>query len=619
MTTMLANADGTVGDRFTEFYVARARGGTGLITSETVDIDAYTHNLSIGDRGFSAIYDDKFIPGLTRFVERLHAEGTKVSVQLHHSGSAMVMIDPARPPLAPSAIPYPGGQQPRALATSEIDEIIRAYGRAARRAVEAGFDAVDIHGGHGYLIAQFMSGYFNRRTDEYGGDLSGRLRFPIRVLKEVRSAIGNEVPIIFRFSAEEHLPDGRMLNESVAMAPVFVEAGADCLSITTGMHFDLTYTVAGFGMPKGLNTAASAAIKSVVEVPVLVTGKLSDPLVAESVLASGKADLVAVGRGMVADADWANKVREGRFDEIRACVACNQGCIGGLMVGLPFTCLVNPEAGREDEMRILPAKTPRRVFVAGGGPAGLETARVASERGHEVTLFETSDELGGQLRIGAIPPRKQELTAYLQYLSTQMRLLGVNVSMNRPLTPDLVKQECPDVVIVATGSRPVHPNLPGLDLEHVVTAQQVLTGKASVGQRVVIAGGGQVGCETAEFLCKYGKHVTLIELRPELAQDEVPVARKMLLESLKKTATKVLTSTELVEIGKGYVVIQNGGEQQVLEGVDHVVLALGAKAQCELAEALSDSGCEVHVIGDAKQPSSALQAIAAAAQISRQI
>jgi len=531
----------------------------------------------------------------------------------------MVMIDPACPPLAPSAIPYPGGQQPRALATAEIDGIIRAYGSAARRAVEAGFDAIDIHGGHGYLIAQFMSGYFNRRTDEYGGDLSGRLRFPVRVLKEVRSAIGEDVPIIFRFSAEEHLPDGRMLDESVAMAPAFVEAGADCLSITTGMHFDLTYTVAGFGMPKGLNTAAAAAIKSVVDVPILVTGKLSDPLVAESALASGKADLVAVGRGMVADSEWANKVREGRFDEIRACVSCNQGCIGGLMVGLPFTCLVNPEAGREAEMRISPAKTPRRVFIAGGGPAGLEAARVASERGHEVTLFEASHEVGGQLRIGSIPPRKQELTTYLHYLSKQMHLLGVRVMMGQPLTASVVEQERPDVVIVATGSRPVIPNLPGLDLEHVVTAQQVLIGAASIGQRVVIAGGGQVGCETAEFLCKYGKHVTIVELRPELAPDEVPVARKMLVESLKKTTTKVLTSTRLVEVGKGYIVIQNGGEQQVLEGVDHVVLALGAKAHSELAETLSDFGCEVHVVGDAKQPSSALQAIAAAAQIGRQI
>lgn len=619
MTTMLANADGTIGDRFIEFYAARARGGAGLITSETVDVHPYTHNLSIGDRGFSAIYDDRFLPGLERFAERMHREGAKVSVQLHHAGNAMVQVDPAKPPVGPSAIPYPGGQIPRALAPDEIREIVHAFGRAARRAVAAGFDAVDVHGGHGYLIAQFMSAHFNRRTDGYGGDLMGRLRFAREVLREVRRNVGDEFPIIFRMSADERIDGGRGTLESAAIAPPLVEAGADCLSITTGMHFDLTYTVAGYGVPKGLNVDAAAAVKAAVGVPVIAVGKLNDPLLAESVVAEGKADLVAVGRGLVADPDWANKVRDGRWQEIRACIACNQGCIGALVAGMPFTCLVNPEAGREWELTLERASPAKRVWIAGGGPAGLEAARVAALRGHDVTLYERGDALGGQLLLASIPPRKQEIAPFVRYLAHQLDRLGVKVELGAELSPSLAADARPDAVVVATGSRPLESAIPGADGENAVSAHDVLAGTAQVGGRVLVAGGGQVGCETAEFLHQQGKEVTLLEMRPELSPDERSVPRSWRLRNLARSSLSALTSTRIVEIVDKRVVVEREGEREVLGPFDSVVLALGAEPENRLARELAGKVAEIHVIGDAQQPAGALAAIAAGSEVGRRL
>jgi 2,4-dienoyl-CoA reductase-like NADH-dependent reductase (Old Yellow Enzyme family)/thioredoxin reductase len=619
MTTLLANADGTIGDRFIEFYAARARGGAGLITSEAVEVHPYTHNLSVGDRGFSAIYDDRFLPGLERVAERMHQEGAKVSVQLHHAGNAMLQVDPAQPPVAPSAIAYPGGQMPRALSEDEIQEIVHAFGRAAGRAAAAGFDAVDVHGGHGYLIAQFMSACFNHRTDGYGGDLMGRLRFAREVLREVRRNVGDDFPIIFRMSADERVGDGRGALESSAIAPPLVEAGADCFSITTGMHFDLTYTVAGYGLPKGLNVEAAAAVKAAAGVPVIVAGKLNDPLLAESVIAEGKADLVAVGRGLVADADWTNKVRDGRWQEIRPCISCNQGCIGSMVAGMPFTCLVNPEAGREWELEFEPASPAKRVWIAGGGPAGLETARVAALRGHDVTLFERGDALGGQLLLASIPPRKQEIAPYVRYLTHQLERLGVKIALGAELTASLPGDAQPDAVVVATGSRHSEAVIPGADGENAVTAHDVLAGTAGTGERVVVAGGGQVGCETAEFLYERGKQVTLLEMRPELAPDERSVPRKWRLRNMAQIPLPVLTSTRIVEIDGERVTVERDGAREVLAAVDTVVLALGAEPENRLARELAGKVAEIHVIGDAQQPAGALAAIAAGSEVGRRL
>jgi len=619
MTTLLGNADGTVSDGFIDYYVARARGGAALITAETVDIHPYTHNLALGERGFTAIYDDKFIPGLKRFTDAIHASGAKASVQLQHSGQAMLMIDPSLPPVAPSALPCPGGAIPRPLTISEIEELVEAYGEGARRAKEAGFDTVDVHGGHGYLIAQFMSAYFNRRTDRYGGDLMGRLRFPMEVLRKVRQKVGEDFPIIFRYSAEERVQGGRGISESAIIAPLLAEAGAACLSITTGMHFTLYYTVPAMGTTKGLNVEATARVKSAVDVPVMAVGKLNDPVVAESVLANGQADLIAIGRGLIADPELPNKWQEGRFGDVRPCISCNQGCIGAMMTGAPFSCLVNPEAGREAEMLIKPASSPKRVFVAGGGPAGLEAANTAAARGHSVRLYEKEARLGGQFHTASLPPGKQEISPYLKYMESRIRQTGVEVLLNRQLDASELADASPDVVIVATGGQPLIPDIPGSTGKNVISALDVLNGKAETGQRVLIAGGGMVGCETALFLDALGKDVTIVEMTADLACDQTIVPREALLRKLDQTKIRLFTSAKVVAFIDDGAILERDGNQEALGGVDTVIHAMGVLSANGLTDTIQNKVPEIHVIGDAERPSNAMDAIAAGTKIGRRI
>jgi len=619
MTTLLAGPNGEITDRLIAFYAARAQGGAALITVETAEVHPYTHNVSLGDRGFTAIYDDRFLAGFRRLTDQLHAAGAKVSLQLHHAGGAMMMLDPAQPPLAPSAIPCPGGAVPRALAIAEIEEIVEAFGAGARRAREAGFDAVDIHGGHGYLIAQFLSPYFNRRTDRYGGDLSGRVRFAVEVLRAVRKNVGDDFPVIFRFSADERVPGGRTTAESAVIAPRLVDAGADCLSITTGMHFTFLYTVAPMGMPQGLNVESAAAVKATVDVPVMVVGKMNDPLLAESVLAAGKADLIAIGRGVIADPELPNKLQCGQSEDIRWCIACNQGCFGGLLAGLPFTCLVNPDAGRESEPRPEPAGRPKRVLVAGGGPAGMEAARSAALRGHKVALYERDQQLGGQFFLASVPPRKQEISPYLRYIERELPKAGVEVVLGHALTPAVVEGVKPDVVIVATGSEPLIPEVPGIDGGNVVTAHDVLAGKVWTGQRILVVGGGQVGCETAEFLARYGKQVTIVEMRSEIAPDVPMVPKAPIIHALEQAGITLLTSTKVVEITADGAVVERGGHRQAVRDIDTIVLAAGARSANPLACALEPLAPEVYLIGDAKNPGSAMDAIAAGMEIGRRV
>jgi len=437
--------------------------------------------------------------------------------------------------------------------------------------------------------------------------------------REVRSKVGDDFPIIFRMSGDERVPDGRNQEESVAIAPSLVAAGADCLSISTGMGFELTHTVAGLGMPKGLNVATAAAIKSAVEVPVMVAGKLNDPLFAAAVVARGSVDMVAIGRGLVADPEWPNKLREGRSETIRPCVACNQGCIGTLSAGLPFTCLVNPEAGRELDLPIEPATRPKRVWIAGGGPAGMEAARTAALRGHQVTLFEGEQQLGGQLRLASIPPRKQELVPYLRYLHGQLVRLKVEIHLGEALTSAAVQKGGPDAVVVACGGTPVTADLPGFSSEHVCLAVDVLDGRALTGQRVAVVGGGQVGCETAEHLDKIGRDVILLEMQSELAVGELPLPRKILLRALEATRVRVFTNTRLLEVEQESLLVEREGEHEKLDDVDSVVLALGVESRSDLARELEGKVPELHVIGDAKQPGNAVSAIAAGAEVGRRI
>ena len=622
MGTLMASEDGSPSDRLIDYYEARARGGAGLIIVE----DTVVHHLAafgMGEIGLASMYDDRFIPGWKRFTDRMHAAGAKVSVELWHIGRQAPAMGGEGPPWGPSPLPCPCRycqDMPRVMTIADIEEMIECFAQATRRAREAGFDAVEICGAHGYLIAEFMSAYSNRRTDRYGGDLHSRMRFALEILQASRSKVGADFPITFRFSADERVPGGLNLDESLAVAPLLVAAGADGLHISTGVYVNTeTYIVAPMSVPKGLNIYAAEQIKKAVDVPIIAVGKLNDPLMADQVIAQGKADLVAIGRGLYADPELPNKVAAGHFDDIRWCTGCLQECIHALMTVYTTRCQVNPEVGRERQMSIAPAAKSKRLLVVGGGPAGMEAARVAALKGHDVTLYEKETELGGQFRIASIPPAKQEIIPFIKYQARQLYKSGVKVVLGQEANASTVDELKPEVVVVATGSKHLIPDIPGTDGENVVTAQDVLTFMVRTGPRVVMAGGGMVGCETADLLASYGRDVTIVEMLPEIASDVAPGPRFFLLQRLAEQKVKVVTSATIQRIVSDGVVVSRDGREETIGGMDTIVLAMGAVSVNELAKEIEGKVSEVHVIGDAQSPAKATEAIAAGAQVGRSI
>lgn len=617
MGTLFANFDSTISDRQMDYYEARAKGGVGLIVVEIAEVHPSSAFMML-----IGIHEDKFIPELKALTDRVHAAGAKIAVQLHHPGRQFPAVDPERPPWAPSVVPCPCPlcqAIPHAMTIAEIEDMVEAFAQGARRAKEAGFDAVEVHGAHGYLLAQFMSAYTNRRTDRYGGDIRSRMRFPTEVIQAVREQVGLDYPILFRLSGEERVPGGRELEEVLATVPMVVAAGVDCVSVSTGVYSNLfTHLIAPMEISKGLNVYAAEAIKKVVDVPVIVAGRLNDPIIAESVIAQGKADLVAIGRGVLADPELPNKAAAGQFEDIRWCIACNY-CVQSLMTAMNLKCVVNPELGRERELAITPAPKSKKVLVVGGGPAGMEAARVAALRGHQVTLYEREPELGGQFRIASIPPQKQEIDPAIKYFSRALEKAGVKVIVGQEVKPSLVEELKPDAVVVATGGTPLFPDIPGVGGGNVVTAWDVLGGKAAAGKKVVVAGGGMVGCETAEFLADYGKEVTIVEMLPELASDAVMGRKLLLTQRLAELGVNLITSATIKEITADGVIVTRNGKEEVIGGMETIVLAMGVAPVRNLAEEIKDKVSELYVIGDAENPATALEAFAAGAEVGRKI
>lgn len=619
MGTGFANEDGTVSERLIQYHEARARGGFGLIILEVTAVDGVEGKGSLHQL---SIYDDRFIPGFRRLVERIHDAGARVGVQLYHPGR---VTSPAviggRQPVGPSPVPDPIWRQPvRALTVEEIQRLVEAFAQGARRAKEAGFDLVELHGAHGYLICQFMSAYANRRTDEYGGGFEGFVRFPIEIVRRIRQLVGSDFPVSFRISAEERVPNGRTLTESVQMAKRLVEEGVNIVHVSTGVMESSAFVSAPPDMEEGFNAEAAAAFKKALPVPVIAVGRIHTPEVAADIIGSGKADMIAIGRQSLADPEWPNKVAAGRVDEIVRCLSCNEGCIEGLVTwGRPsITCVQNLALGREAEYAAPHVVKKKKVLVAGGGPAGLEAARTAALWGHRVVLYEKERVLGGQVNIAVIPPTKEIYKEVIRSRARAIKELGVEVHMGEQVTPGVVKKVSPDVLIIATGSQPLIPRIPGVDRSNVVTAAEVLRG-AKVGERVIVVGGGLVGCETADYLAQLGKQVTIVEMLRHTARDIGPAARYFLRRRMTEKGIKIMTSTTVEEITGDGVRVRSEQGTQVLSPVDTVVLATGAEPVNELAQAVQGLVPEVYVVGDAAKPGKILAAVEQAAEIARKL
>jgi 2,4-dienoyl-CoA reductase-like NADH-dependent reductase (Old Yellow Enzyme family)/thioredoxin reductase len=618
MGTNFANPDSTVSQQFIDYWVARAKGGWGLITTEVTAIDP----LGKAIPAEPGIWDDKFIPGWKKLADEVHKYGCKIAIQLHHAGRQTTHDMMGSQPVAPSPIPCPlDKDMPRELTTQEVYDLIEKFGEGARRARDAGIDAVEVHGAHGYLIAQFMSAYSNKRMDEFGGSLSDRMKFPVEIVKNIRRKTGNAYPIIFRMSGEERVAGGRTIDESRVMARLMEEAGVNAVHVSVGVYGSIAWIIPPAPVPVGFNLYAAAEIKKSVLVPVIGVGRINDPLMAEDALRTGKADMVALGRASLADPELPNKVASGELEAISPCIACIQGCVGYVFDPNhgKASCLVNPFVGREGELKIKKTDAPKKVMIIGGGPSGLEAAWIAAKRGHRVTLYEKENVLGGQLRIGGIPPTKQEILKALKYYIYQGKKYGVEFRLGVEASPELVAAEKPDVVILATGGVPLVPNIKGANNPEIARAVDVLEGKRTVGEKVLIIGGGMVGAETADFLGEHGHHVTVLDMLPEIGMDMAVSVKLFLFERLKNSGVCSITNAKVKEIIDDGVIYEKDGKEEKLQGFDTIVMALGVKAYNPLEKELKGKTSELYVLGDAVKPRKAIDSTAEAAEIAVKI
>lgn len=605
MVTNFCNPDGTATERYVTYHETKAKGEWGLIITEDYAVDPK-------GRGFSnvaGLWNDHQIESHSELPRRIHQYKSKIFAQIYHAGRQTSKRVIGTQPVAPSPIPCPVNKEiPHELTITEIHEIVEQFGDTALRAKKAGFDGIEIHGAHGYLVAEFMSSYSNKRTDSYGGCLANRLRFPLEIINNIRRKVGPDFPICFRISADEFVPGGRTLEETKAIAIILESAGIDVIHVSGGVYASVDKFIPPAAVKRGNMVHFAAEVKKVVNIPVITVSRINDPLLAESILSSGFADFVGMARGSLADPALPKKAKEGRIREINYCVGCMQGCSKFLFVDQPIKCMVNPTLGREREFAIQPAEKKQKVLIAGGGPAGMEAAIVAARAGHDVHLYEAGERLGGQLYLASIPPAKGELASFTNWQINQLQQLGVKIYLNTIVTPELVETEKPDAVIVATGGNPIIPNIPGFDGQNVVNAFDVLSGKKNVAENIVVIGGGLVGAETADYLANHGKKVTIVEMLPEVAQDCEPAPKLYLLQDLKDKNVTMFVNTKVKEIRNNGVAVINGQEEMFIPA-DSVVLAVGSQSVNHLTSQLEGKIDHVITIGDAVSIRHALEAI----------
>ncbi|WP_333887653.1 oxidoreductase [Clostridium sp.] len=611
MGNNFANTDGSMSDRSLTYYSERAKGGFGLITFEATVVDKKAKG------GFRkpCLYDDSTIESFRSVIDACHKNGSKVSIQLQHAGPEGNAKSAGYPIKSASAIPSSVGRDvPMAITTDELYELIEFYGDASLRAKKAGTDAVEVHCAHGYLINSFLSPRTNKRVDEFGGCFENRMRLPRLIIENIRKKVGHSIAIICRINSSDEIPGGLDVHDSATIAAYLEDIGVDALHVSRAVHLRDEYMWAPTVLHGGFSAALVTEIKRAVDIPVITVGRFTEPHFAELLVREGRCDLVAFGRQSLTDPHTPNKASAGRLDEMLPCIGCLQGCVPNMYQGKPITCLVNPCLGRESELK--PAEVIKKVMVVGGGVAGMYAAWISALRGHEVTLFEGGDILGGQMRLAAYPPGKGDLTNMVRSYITKCKQYGVKIKMNTKVTKELIKEESPDAVIIATGATPLVLPIPGINDSGLIHAVNLLDGKECCGEKVLVVGGGMVGCETAAFLGEQNHDVTVIEFRDKVGADVIKEHRKFLMEDFKKYDIKTITGAKVTKFFEGSVEYSlSENETAKIDGFDSVVLAMGSRAFDPLSEEVKKTINETYVVGDAVKARRALDATKEAFEI----
>jgi len=618
MNENMCSMDGTPTDHQIAYYVERANGGVGMIITGNAYVDNHNSQIASGQLG---IYSDRLVPHINRLAEAVQRAGSKLVVQLVHGGRQASHAW-NKPLWAPSSIPCAVvGLETTEMTLKEIQYTISNFIDGARRANEAGCDGVELHFGHGYLLSEFLSNHTNKRADEYGGSLENNARICIEIIRGIRSLLGRNFVVGVKLNANEEVEEGITIDQAKTYAKWFEQEGIDYITVTAGIYESGDEQCQSLYIGRAYNVHLAAEIKQVVNIPVATVGSINDPVLAGQILKDKKADIISMGRQFIADPHVVNKIEKGTPEDIRLCIRCND-CQGRLVENRVITCAINPEVGKEREYKIQPASIKKRVIVIGGGPGGLETARVSALRGHEVILYEKNSRVGGTCLPKDNPHFKKELENIPLYYETQFEKLGVNVKVNTEATPDLIREQMPDVVVVAAGAIPLTFNVEGDQSIPVIQAIDAFNNRGEVGQRVAVLGAGLVGCEAALHFARLGKEVFLFTRRAEdqAAAGLNALAAFRLVTEMKKYGVNIIGKSDVVEIREGHLIVKNlETDAETQFELDTIAPARGFRPNLQLKEELSAFTSEVFLIGDSVKPGTILEAVADGAYLARKI
>lgn len=602
ISTNLADK-GYVTDALVAHYAARAKGGVGLIVTEVTTVEP-TYIYLPGDM---SIHDDSFIPGWKKLTEAVHQYDCKILPQLFHP-AYMAFPIPGTPRLiAPSNVgPYYAKEAPRSVTKEELKVIIKQFGEAALRVKTAGADGVEIHAAHAHgLLGGFLSPLYNKRTDEYGGDISCRLRLTLEVIEEVRKMCGKDFIIDVRISGDEYTDGGLNINDMIYVSKTLEKAGVDMLHVSGGTTIARGSSIPAPGTKMGSHALLSEEIKKHVSIPVATVGRITEPWIADELIANDKADICMIGRANLCDAQFVNKAMNGHVEDIRPCIGCLR-CLTGIMFGKRVSCTINPSLEIENEDTIKEAEEKKNVLVIGSGPAGMEAAFVAHKRGHHVVLCEKDDKLGGEMNLAAVPIAKQDLTLVIKYMAHKLE--GVDVRLNTEVTLEMLKNEFKDYEVIAgTGASPIVIN-PFTQFKSWMTADDVLAGRAFPGRKIVIIGGGSVGCETADYLAPLindlfprNRDVTILEMANGVMMNESGPGRSLLVRRMMEKGVKIITSAKVDSVTETEINYTLDGVTHTIKDADTLIFAAGYKKNPAVEEMLEESGLNYHMIGDAHE------------------